>query len=90
MSRMLRNLVGVKRAVGDADLKKYVSVCAVPSYVLSLKHHIQLVQTLLDQAHLSPISLSVQPTLWEYDQALRLYPMPTAVSCFGQTNHSLD
>jgi hypothetical protein len=26
MSRMLRNLVGVKRAVGDADLKKYVSI----------------------------------------------------------------
>jgi DNA polymerase epsilon subunit 2 len=25
MSRMLRNLVGIKRAVGDADLKKYVS-----------------------------------------------------------------
>ncbi|KAF8681125.1 DNA polymerase epsilon subunit [Rhizoctonia solani] len=61
MSRMLRNLVGVKRAVGDADLKKY------------------LVQTLLDQAHLSPISLNIQPTLWEFDQSLRLYPMPTAV-----------
>ncbi|KAG9096705.1 hypothetical protein FRC06_008417 [Ceratobasidium sp. 370] len=60
MSRMLRNLVGIKRAVGDADLKKY------------------LVQTLLDQAHLSPISLNIQPTLWEFDQSLRLYPMPTA------------
>ncbi|KAG8742576.1 DNA-directed DNA polymerase epsilon, subunit B [Ceratobasidium sp. 414] len=62
MSRMLRNLVGIKRVVGDTDLKKY------------------LVQTLLDQAHLSPISLNVQPTLWEFDQSLRLYPMPTAVS----------
>lgn len=61
MSRMLRNLVGIKRAVGDADLKKY------------------LVQTLLDQAHLSPISLSIQPTLWEFDQSLRLYPMPSAL-----------
>ncbi|KEP55739.1 DNA polymerase epsilon subunit B [Rhizoctonia solani 123E] len=61
MSRMLRNLVGIKRAVDDADLKKY------------------LVQTLLDQAHLSPISLNIQPTLWEFDQSLRLYPMPTAV-----------
>ncbi|KAG9126473.1 hypothetical protein FRC07_003289 [Ceratobasidium sp. 392] len=61
MSRMLRNLVGIKRAVGDADLKKY------------------LVQTLLDQAHLSPISLNIQPTLWEFDQSLRLYPMPTAL-----------
>lgn len=34
MSRMLRNLVGVKRAVGDADLKKYVGAsrvfCVVP------------------------------------------------------------
>ncbi|ORY29159.1 putative DNA polymerase epsilon subunit B [Naematelia encephala] len=38
-----------------------------------------LVQTILDQSHLSPLSLSIRPTLWEYDHALRLYPMPTAV-----------
>ncbi|KGB76093.1 DNA polymerase epsilon subunit B [Cryptococcus deuterogattii 99/473] len=38
-----------------------------------------LVQTILDQAHLSPLPISVRPTLWEYDHALRLYPMPSAV-----------
>eukprot|EP00918_Siedleckia_nematoides_P029578 GHVU01063759.1.p1 GENE.GHVU01063759.1~~GHVU01063759.1.p1 ORF type:complete len:578 (-),score=39.09 GHVU01063759.1:62-1795(-) len=38
-----------------------------------------LVQTMLDQAHLAPLSLNVQPVLWEFDQALRLYPMPTAL-----------
>lgn len=38
-----------------------------------------LVQTLIDQAHLCPLSLTVQATYWEFDQALRLYPMPTAV-----------
>ncbi|KAG0149090.1 hypothetical protein CROQUDRAFT_40505 [Cronartium quercuum f. sp. fusiforme G11] len=38
-----------------------------------------LVQTILDQAHLSPLSLHIRPVLWEFDQALRLYPMPTAL-----------
>ena len=39
----------------------------------------QLVQTILDQSHLSPFTLSTRPTLWEYDHAMRLYPMPTAI-----------
>lgn len=38
-----------------------------------------LVQTILDQAHLSPFAISVSPVIWEHDQALRLYPMPTAL-----------
>ncbi|KAK4683976.1 DNA polymerase epsilon subunit 2, partial [Tremellales sp. Uapishka_1] len=38
-----------------------------------------LVQTILDQIHLSPLPLNITPTLWEYDHALRLYPMPSAV-----------
>ncbi|KAI7943172.1 hypothetical protein MJO29_013016 [Puccinia striiformis f. sp. tritici] len=39
----------------------------------------QLVQTILDQAHLSPFPIPASPVIWEQDQALRLYPMPTAV-----------
>ncbi|KAI0771567.1 epsilon DNA polymerase [Trametes elegans] len=61
MSRMLRNLVGVKPDVKNDDLKRY------------------LVQTVLDQSHLMPVTTSIQPTLSEYDHALRLYPLPTAV-----------
>ncbi|KAH9899927.1 epsilon DNA polymerase [Cubamyces lactineus] len=61
MSRMLRNLVGVKPDVKNDDLKRY------------------LVQTILDQSHLMPVTASIQPTLSEYDHALRLYPLPTAV-----------
>jgi len=38
-----------------------------------------LVQTILDQAHLSPFPITVSPVIWEHDQALRLYPMPTAL-----------
>ncbi|GHJ86100.1 hypothetical protein NliqN6_2502 [Naganishia liquefaciens] len=38
-----------------------------------------LVQTILDQTHLSPLSLNVRPTLWEWDHTLRLYPMPTTL-----------
>ncbi len=36
-------------------------------------------QTILDQAHLSPLPQNIRPTLWEYDHAMRLYPMPTAI-----------
>lgn len=39
----------------------------------------QLVQTILDQAHLAPLPLTVRPILWDFDHSLRLYPMPTTV-----------
>jgi DNA polymerase epsilon subunit 2 len=38
-----------------------------------------LVQTILDQSHLSPVNLSLQAVYWNHDHALRLYPMPSAV-----------
>ncbi|KAM0752277.1 DNA polymerase epsilon, subunit B [Meredithblackwellia eburnea MCA 4105] len=38
-----------------------------------------LVQTILDQAHLAPLPLTVRPVYWEFDHALRLYPMPTTL-----------
>lgn len=44
---------------------------------------LQLVQTILDQSHLSPLPLSVRPVMWEFDHALRLFPLPTAVSPFS-------
>jgi hypothetical protein len=31
---------------------------------------------MLSQSHLSPFPLSVQPVLWEFDGALRLFPQP--------------
>ncbi|KZT20388.1 DNA polymerase epsilon subunit B [Neolentinus lepideus HHB14362 ss-1] len=38
-----------------------------------------LVQTMLDQSHLSPLTNNIQPVYADYDHALRLYPLPTAV-----------
>ncbi|KAF8897632.1 epsilon DNA polymerase [Infundibulicybe gibba] len=38
-----------------------------------------LVQTILDQGHLSPLAINIQPTLSDYDHSLRLYPLPTAL-----------
>jgi len=37
------------------------------------------VKTILDQSHLCPLSLSSSPIYWQYDHALRLYPLPDAV-----------
>ena len=41
----------------------------------------QVAYTLIDQGHLSPLPLSVQPIHWEHDHALRLYPLPDVVRC---------
>ncbi|GAA5887987.1 hypothetical protein JCM16303_005226 [Sporobolomyces ruberrimus] len=63
MARVMRNAV---RFVGDEGVKKG-----------DLKK--ALVQTILDQAHLAPLPLPVRPVFWDYDHALRLYPMPTTL-----------
>ncbi|KAI0091984.1 epsilon DNA polymerase [Irpex rosettiformis] len=61
MSRMLRNLVGVKPDVREDDLKRY------------------LVQSILDQSHLVPLSTAIHPVHSDFDHSLRLYPLPTTV-----------
>lgn len=38
-----------------------------------------LVQSILDQSHLTPLTTHIQPVLPDFDHALRLYPLPTAV-----------
>lgn len=38
-----------------------------------------LVQSILDQGHLTPLTTHIQPVLPDFDHALRLYPLPTAV-----------
>lgn len=40
-------------------------------------HH--TIKTLLDQGHLSPLPLQSQPIYWQFDHALRLFPLPDAV-----------
>lgn len=40
----------------------------------------QLVESLLDQAHLCPLPLHAKPVYWELDYALRLFPLPHLVS----------
>ncbi|PBL02412.1 epsilon DNA polymerase [Armillaria gallica] len=61
MSKMLRNVVGVKPDARSDDLKRF------------------LVQSILDQGHLSPLINNVQPILSDFDHSLRLYPLPTAL-----------
>ncbi|TFK43454.1 epsilon DNA polymerase [Crucibulum laeve] len=38
-----------------------------------------LVQSILDQSHLTPLTINIQPTLSDYDHTLRLYPLPTVL-----------
>jgi DNA polymerase epsilon subunit 2 len=40
----------------------------------------KLVKTILDQGYLSPFPLDKRPIMWDYDQSLQLYPLPTTVS----------
>lgn len=57
----------------------YVSSAELPTYTEIVLFFTQLVSTILDQSHLSPLALNIQPSLSDYDHALRLYPLPTAV-----------
>jgi len=41
--------------------------------------------TLLNQCHLSPLSLSVSPVMWEYDNSLSMAQWPTALALFDST-----
>lgn len=45
----------------------------------SLTSALQLVKTLLDEAHLCPLNISVRPVFWNYDHAMYLYPLPDTV-----------
>lgn len=47
-----------------------------PTTASDLPPHAQLVQTVLDQAHLCPVPPTLQPVYWDYDHAMRLYPLP--------------
>ncbi|VVB16873.1 unnamed protein product [Arabis nemorensis] len=38
-----------------------------------------LVYTIIHQSHLCPLPLMVQPIIWNYDHALRLYPTPHTI-----------
>ncbi|KZV71534.1 epsilon DNA polymerase [Peniophora sp. CONT] len=38
-----------------------------------------LVQSILDQSHLAPLTSNIAPVLPDYDHSLRLYPLPTCV-----------
>lgn len=77
MERMLRNIVGVKPDVRSDDLKRFVGVLGV--FRLLDLTTVQLVQSILDQGHLCPLTISIQATVSDYDHSLRLYPLPTAV-----------
>ena len=41
-----------------------------------------LAKTVIDQAHLCPLPLSVQPVYWSHDTALQLFPLPTVVRLY--------
>lgn len=62
-------------------LSQFVSDLSSPRLLrLRVVYCRQLVQTILDQSHLAPLPLQVRPVLWEFDQSLRLFPLPTTVS----------
>lgn len=45
----------------------------------------QLVDTILSQAHLSPLPLHVRPVHWELDHTLRLFPLPNLLILADRT-----
>ena len=49
-----------------------------------------LTKTLFDQGHLAPFTTLLQPTLWNYDHALRLYPPPDTLCISDNTSPQFD
>ena len=41
--------------------------------------HTQIAYSVVDQGHLCPVPMAVQPIHWAHDHALRLYPLPDVV-----------
>lgn len=78
LQRLLAHTVRLK---GDIDSNDDVA----GQGVVDLKKY--LVSTILDQAHLSPLPAWARPIVWEFDHAMRLYPMPSAVSRSGSKVH---
>lgn len=79
MARMLRNTIRVKQEAEGDDLRRFVSFWFAPD-LCNIWTSDQLVSSVLDQSHLTPLTLNVQPTLSDFDHSLRLYPLPTVVN----------
>lgn len=50
--------------------------CVRPDMSESTTMSEHLVKSVVDQAHLSPLPLTVRPTIWNFDHALWLFPTP--------------
>ncbi|XP_072320355.1 DNA polymerase epsilon subunit 2 [Eucyclogobius newberryi] len=53
------------------------SCVRLPNAGLDIPDH--FVKSVLSQAHLAPLPLSVSPVFWAYDGALRVYPVPDVI-----------
>jgi DNA polymerase epsilon subunit 2 len=45
-----------------------------------------LVRTICDQSHLCPLPINVKPVFWNYDHAMRLYPLPNFITLSDQSS----
>ncbi|KAF7301757.1 DNA polymerase epsilon subunit [Mycena indigotica] len=67
MARMLRNIVGVKPDARSDDLKRFVS------------HICSWCNLFWTKGIFAPLTINIHATLSDFDHAMRLYPLPTAV-----------
>ncbi|KAI7871797.1 DNA polymerase alpha/epsilon subunit B-domain-containing protein [Spinellus fusiger] len=60
----------------DILAKLWRNVLLNPQLEIAQEPEKHLIRTIIDQGHLSPLSMSIRPIYWAYDHALRLYPLP--------------
>jgi len=58
------------------DRCRAVKTASTQESVGDLRSSEDLVKTVMDQSHLCPLPLNIQPTFWNRDHGLRLYPLP--------------
>lgn len=71
----------------DDILQKMVRHCSVkPDFGASGMLSEHFIKSIIDQAYLSPLPLSVRPVLWAHHQALSLFPTPHVVVVADRTD----
>ena len=66
-------------STGGAVLKMNTKIVKISSLVFFLHFFEQLSIGILEQSHLCPLPLSIQPILWDFDHSLRIWPTPDLV-----------
>ncbi len=75
MTKLRRNTIIDADQSQETNFIKHVII--EPLYILN--SCLQTIETVINQANLSPLPIEKRPVYWEYESSLRIYPTPHTV-----------